>query len=59
MMPTSLQGILSIKSLLKARPEAHVRDLVNTDFVYVKAEMDQEDVAGLISQYNLTTIPGC
>jgi magnesium transporter len=52
-----LLGILSIKSILKARPEARVRDLVNTDFVYVKAELDQEDVAGLISQYNLTTIP--
>ena len=52
-----LQGILSVKSILKARPEAHVRDLVNTDFVYVKAELDQEDVAGLISQYNLTAIP--
>jgi magnesium transporter len=52
-----LQGILSIKTMLKARPEARVRDLVNTDFVFVKADLDQEDVAGLISQYNLTTIP--
>src|SRR6195952_1429471 len=52
-----LQGILSVKSILKAKPDAHVRDLVNTDFVYVKAELDQEDVASLISQYNLTTIP--
>jgi magnesium transporter len=25
--------------------------------VYVKAELDQEEVAKLISQYNLTTIP--
>jgi magnesium transporter len=52
-----LQGILSIKSIVKAKPEAHVKDLVNTDFVYVKADLDQEDVASLISQYNLTTIP--
>jgi len=52
-----LQGILSIKSILKAKAEAHVRDLVNTDFVFVKADLDQEDVADLISQYNLTTIP--
>ncbi|TFF39658.1 magnesium transporter [Mucilaginibacter psychrotolerans] len=52
-----LQGILSIKSIIKARHDARVRDLVVTDFVYVKAELDQEDVAGLISQYNLTTIP--
>ncbi len=52
-----LQGIISIKTLIKARADAHVRDLVNSDFVYVKADLDQEDVAGLISQYNLTTIP--
>ena len=52
-----LQGIISIKTLIKSRADAHVRDLVNTDFVYVKAELDQEDVASLISQYNLTTIP--
>jgi magnesium transporter len=52
-----LQGILSIKSIIKARANAHVRDLVNTDFVYVKADLDQEEVADLISQYNLTTIP--
>jgi magnesium transporter len=52
-----LQGFLSIKAIMVAKPDAHVRDLVNTDFVFVKADMDQEDVAGLISQYNLTTIP--
>src|ERR1700712_2612198 len=52
-----LQGILSIKSIIKAKHEAHVKDLVNTDFVYVKADLDQEDVASLFSQYNLTTIP--
>lgn len=52
-----LQGILSIKSIIKAPAHARVEDLVNKDFVYVKADLDQEDVAGLISQYNLTTIP--
>ncbi|MEO6850391.1 MAG: magnesium transporter [Mucilaginibacter sp.] len=52
-----LQGILSIKSIVKAPAYAKVADLVNKDFVYVKADLDQEDVAGLISQYNLTTIP--
>jgi magnesium transporter len=52
-----LQGILSIKSIIKAPAHARVADLVNKDFVYVKADLDQEDVAGLISQYNLTTIP--
>ncbi|RFZ84653.1 magnesium transporter [Mucilaginibacter terrenus] len=52
-----LQGILSVKSIIKARSDARVSDLVIKDFVYVKADLDQEDVAGLISQYNLTAIP--
>ncbi|TSD66599.1 magnesium transporter [Inquilinus sp. KBS0705] len=52
-----LQGIVSIKSIIKARADTRVRDLVVKDFVYVKAELDQEDVASLISQYNLTSIP--
>jgi len=52
-----LKGILSLKDVVKARTNAKVKDLVNTDFVYVKAELDQEEVAKLISQYNLTTIP--
>jgi magnesium transporter len=52
-----LQGILSIKSILKSKADAHVGDLVNTDFVFVKADLDQEDVADLISQYNLNSIP--
>jgi magnesium transporter len=52
-----LKGILSIKSIIKAPAHAKVADLVIDDFVYVKADLDQEEVAGLISQYNLTTIP--
>jgi len=52
-----LRGILSIKDLVKARTNAKVGELVNEDFVYVKADLDQEEVAKLISQYNLTSIP--
>jgi len=52
-----LKGILSVKSIIKAPANAKVDDLVNKDFVYVKADLDQEDVADLIQQYNLTTIP--
>jgi magnesium transporter len=53
----TLQGIVSIKDIIKARGEVKVRDLVQLDPVYVKAELDQEEVAKLISQYNLTSIP--
>jgi magnesium transporter len=53
----SLLGILSIKDIIKARPQVCVADLVKTDYVYVKVDLDQEEVAKLISQYNLTSIP--
>jgi magnesium transporter len=52
-----LQGIISVKELIKARHDAKVADLVKTEYVYVKADLDQEDVAKLISQYNLASIP--
>ena len=52
-----LKGILSIKKIIKAKADALVSDLVQTNFVYVKADVDQEEVARLISQYNLTSIP--
>jgi magnesium transporter len=52
-----LKGILSIKTVIKARADARISDLVTTDFVYVKADLDQEEVARLIKQYNLTSVP--
>ncbi len=52
-----MKGIVSLKSIIKARPEIKVADILNTDYVYVKADLDQEDVAKLISQYNLASIP--
>jgi len=53
----TLKGILSIKTLIKAKADARISNLVQTSFVYVKADVDQEEVARLISQYNLTSIP--
>lgn len=52
-----LQGIVSLKDIIKAKANAKVADLVNSDFVYVRVDVDQEEVADLISQYNLTSIP--
>jgi magnesium transporter len=52
-----LQGIVSLKDIIKSKASAKISDLVNSDFVYVKASTDQEEVADLISQYNLTSIP--
>ncbi len=52
-----LIGIVSLKDIIKSRYSSLIGEIVNTDFVYVKADMDQEEVAKLISQYNLTSIP--
>lgn len=51
------KGIVSLKDIIKAKGNAKITDMVNADVVYVKAETDQEEVAKLISQYNLTSIP--
>lgn len=52
-----LQGIVSLKDIIKSKSNAKISELVNHDFVYVEASVDQEEVAVLISQYNLTSIP--
>ena len=52
-----LKGIVSIKDIIKARANAKISELLKDDFVYVKADLDQEEVADLISQYNLVSIP--
>ncbi|MET4080436.1 magnesium transporter [Pedobacter sp. UYP30] len=50
-------GIVSLKDIIKAKHNAKIIDLVKVDAVYVSPETDQEEVAYLISQYNLTSIP--
>ena len=52
-----LKGIVSLKDIIKSKNTVHIRELVNEDFVYVKANTDQEEVAKLLSQYNLSSIP--
>jgi magnesium transporter len=51
------KGIVSLKDIIKAKGNAKITEMVNSDVVYVKPETDQEEVAKLISQYNLTSIP--
>ncbi len=52
-----LKGIVSLKDIIKARYNIRISDIIQDDFVFVKAETDQEEVARLISQYNLTSVP--
>jgi len=51
------KGIVSLKDIIKAKHNAKITELVKSDAVYVMPSTDQEEVADLISQYNLTSIP--
>lgn len=52
-----LLGIVSLKDIIKSKNSIKIAELIQVDFVYVLADTDQEEVAKLISQYNLTSIP--
>ena len=52
-----LKGVVSIRDLLAANPSAKVADVMDTDLVTVSPDTPQEDVAALISKYDLVGIP--
>ena len=52
-----LQGVLSVRELLEAGPDALVRDLMRLGPVTVPEEMDQELVSRLFAEYDLVAIP--
>ncbi len=52
-----LVGYLTFKSLFKARNSEIVREIMDEDVVSVSVDDDQEEVAKVMSQYNLPTLP--
>ncbi|MDB5019494.1 MAG: magnesium transporter [Pedobacter sp.] len=51
------QGIVSLKDIIKAKGNVKITELVKAEVAWVSPYTDQEEVARLISQYNLTSIP--
>ncbi|MFT6849630.1 MAG: magnesium transporter [Sphingobacteriales bacterium] len=52
-----LSGTFSLQALLKAKANSIIEELIDEDLIYVDVDTDQEEVARLISQYNLPGIP--
>jgi magnesium transporter len=52
-----LVGTVSLKNLIKSRQNVKIEDLVDEDVIYVSTDTDQEEVAKMLSQYNLPGIP--
>jgi len=51
------QGIVSLKDIIKSKGNVEITELVKSDVAWVSPDTDQEEVARLISQYNITSIP--
>jgi magnesium transporter len=52
-----LVGVCSLRKLVTSRPSQKIRDIMLTELVSVRADRDQEDVAEIVSRYDLVAVP--
>ena len=52
-----LVGVLSLRQLLTVSPAKQLKDIMITDVISVRTDMDQEEVAHLVARYNILAIP--
>jgi magnesium transporter len=52
-----LLGVASFRELFSARGDTKVRDVMNTEFVAVPEELDQEEVARMFADYDVVALP--
>lgn len=52
-----LEGIVSLKDLIFARPEALVGDIMETELICGHTLDDREDIAATITKYNILALP--
>ena len=54
-----LTGVFSLHELVLAEPSTPIRAFMHTRLVSVRLETPQEEVARVVSKYNLTAVPVC
>jgi magnesium transporter len=52
-----LVGVCSLRTLVISRPSQKISDVMDREVVKVTADTDQEDVAELVSRYDLVSVP--
>lgn len=52
-----LVGVVSLRQLLTAEPTTLMQNLMDPDVIKVQSDTDQEEVAGIISKYDLLGVP--
>src|SRR5436190_5360402 len=52
-----LEGVLSLRRLLTVPPATRLREIMSTDVISVRTDTDQEEVARIVSRYDLLAVP--
>jgi magnesium transporter len=52
-----LVGVISLRQLVTAKPEKRLDEIMNSDVISVKPEVDQEEVARIASRYGFLAVP--
>lgn len=52
-----LEGIVSLKDLVLSPADKKIKDIMETDFIYVDTYDDQEEVADIFKKYDLLSVP--
>jgi magnesium transporter len=52
-----LVGVLSLRQLLMVPPSTRLKDIMTSDVINVRTDMDQEEVAHLVAKYNFLAVP--
>lgn len=52
-----LAGVLPLRKLILANPQAEISSLMEKSVIYVTADMDQEEVANTVKRYDLIALP--
>lgn len=52
-----LAGVLSLRALIVTPPEVLISQIMEKDLITIDADMNQRDVAEIISKYNLLAVP--
>ena len=53
----TLEGVVSLKQLLLSPSKMEVREIMETDFISVPTDVDQEEVARIVQRYDLVSLP--
>jgi magnesium transporter len=52
-----LRGVLSLRQLIVSDPSLRVEEMMNPDIVFTRTDTDQEEVARIMADYDLSVLP--